>query len=81
MEALRSGRTEVVDADLAKYFDTIPHHRLLRIVARRASDGSVLRLTKLWLRSPVVEETAEGKQRILPNRRGTPQGGVISGCD
>jgi retron-type reverse transcriptase len=87
--ALRSGRllahpptslfpsaTSVVDADLSKYFDTIPHDRLLRLVARRTSDGSILHLIRQWLDAPVVEES-EGRKRILPNKRGVPQGGVI----
>lgn len=78
VEALRSGRTEVLDADLSKYFDTIPHRQLLRAAARRISDGSVLRLLKQWLRAPVVEEDKEGTRRVLPNQQGTPQGGVIS---
>jgi group II intron reverse transcriptase/maturase len=78
VRALRSGRTEVLDADLSKYYDTIPHRPLLRLVARRISDGSVLRLIKLWLRTPVVEEKKDGRKRIKPNRSGTPQGGVIS---
>lgn len=78
VEALRSGRTEVLDADLTKYFDTIPHRQLLRAAARRISDGSVLRLLKQWLRAPVVEEDQGGMRRVLPNRQGTPQGGVIS---
>lgn len=76
--ALRSGRTEVLDADLSKYFDTIPHRALLRMLARRISDGSVLRLIKMWLRAPVVEEDKDGTRRIKPNLSGTPQGGVIS---
>ena len=78
VEALRSGRTEVLDADLSKYFDTIPHRRLMRAVARRISDGSLLRLLKQWLRAPVVEQDEDGTRRVLPNRQGTPQGGVIS---
>lgn len=78
VEALRSGRTEVLDADLSKYFDTIPHRQLLRAAARRISDGSVLRLLKQWLRAPVVEEDRDGKRRVLPNKQGAPQGGVIS---
>jgi group II intron reverse transcriptase/maturase len=78
VEALRSGRTEVLDADLSKYFDTIPHRQLLRTVARRISDGSVLRLIKQWLRAPVVEEDKDGRRGVLPNQAGTPQGGVIS---
>jgi len=76
--ALLSGKTEVVDADLSSYFDTIPHAPLLRLVARRVSDGAILRLIKAWLRAPIVEENREtGKRRVLPNARGTPQGGVI----
>lgn len=78
VEALRSGRTEVLDADLSKYFDSIPHRPLLRVLARRISDGSVLRLVKQWLRAPVVEEDKDGTRRILPNGQGTPQGGVLS---
>ena len=52
VNALRSGRLEVVDADLSKYFDTIPHDRLMKLVARRTSDGSVLHLIRQWLDAP-----------------------------
>lgn len=82
MEAIRSaahtGRVEVLDADLSKFFDLIPHRELLREVARRVSDGSLLALIKGWLRAPIVEATREGKRKVTPNRQGTPQGGVIS---
>ena len=74
VDALRSGRLEVVDADLSKYFDTIPHDRLMKLVARRTSDGSLLHLIGQWLDAPVVEENGN----VLPNRQGVPQGGVIS---
>jgi RNA-directed DNA polymerase len=78
-EALLSGKVEVVDADLSSYFDLIPHRLLLRQVAKRVSDGSMLRLIKAWLRAPIVEEDRDsGRRKVIPNRCGTPQGGVIS---
>jgi group II intron reverse transcriptase/maturase len=77
-EAVYDGYVEIIDADLSKYFDTIPHRELLKAVARRVSDGSVLRLIKSWLRAPVAEEDQDGPKRVQPNLCGTPQGGVIS---
>jgi len=79
--ALRKGHTEVIDADLSKYFDTIPHAKLLAVVAERIADGGILHLIKQWLKAPVVEKSKDGKDRTSGgkgNRRGTPQGGVIS---
>jgi len=79
--ALRKGHTEVIDADLSKYFDTIPHAKLLAVVAERIADGGILHLIKQWLKAPVVEKGEDGKDRTSGgkgNRRGTPQGGVIS---
>ena len=80
--AMNTGHTEVIDADISKYFDTIPHAKLLAVVAERISDGGILHLIKLWLKAPVVEEDEEGKKRNVgggkANRQGTPQGGVIS---
>jgi RNA-directed DNA polymerase len=78
IQALRQGKLEVVDADLSKYFDTIPHERLMKLAARRLSDGSILHLLRQWLDAPIVEEERGGKRRVLPNRQGVPQGGVIS---
>ena len=75
------GYTDVVDADLSKYFDTIPHPELMRSVARRIVDRHVLRLIKLWLRAPVEERDGDGGRHLTggrKNTRGTPQGGVIS---
>jgi len=77
-QAVQRGYVEIIDADLSKYFDTIPHRELMKAVARRVSDGSVLRLIKSWRRAPMVEEDKDGTKRVIPNRRGTPQGGVIS---
>ncbi len=78
-QALRSGRIEVIDADLSGYFDSIPHAELLRLVARRVSDGAILALLKAWLRAPIVERDPDtGRPHITGNKRGTPQGGVIS---
>src|ERR1700732_5415151 len=51
-ELLREGYTDVVDADLSKYFDTIPPRELLQCVARRVVDRQGLRLVKLWLKTP-----------------------------
>ncbi len=79
--ALHKGHTEVIDADLSKYFDTIPHAKLLAVVAERIADGGILHLIKQWLKAPVVEKGKDGKDRTSGgkgNRRGTPQGGVIS---
>lgn len=68
-------RTAVLDADLSSYFDTIPHDKLMACVKKRVSDGSVLRLIRLWLRCEIVEEN--GGPPTKPTQ-GTPQGGVIS---
>ena len=75
---LRMGKTQVIDADISKYFDTIPHEKLLTLVAKRIVDKNILRLIKLWLKAPVVEEGRDGKKRTEGNPKGTPQGGVIS---
>jgi RNA-directed DNA polymerase len=76
------GYTDVVDADLSKYFDSIPHSDLMKSVARRIVDRHVLRLIKLWLKAPIEElDGSDGTRRIgggKSNTRGTPQGGVAS---
>jgi RNA-directed DNA polymerase len=78
-ELLRAGFTDVVDADLSKYFDTIPHADLLTSVARRIVDSRMLHLIKMWLTTPVMERDAKGSWRTTGNNhKGTPQGGVIS---
>jgi group II intron reverse transcriptase/maturase len=79
VRSLRGSRIEVIDADLSGYFDSIPHSALLKLVARRVSDGTMLKLMGAWLRAPIQEEDpAGGGPRRRRNERGTPQGGVIS---
>lgn len=85
LEAIRQhlleGYTAVYDADLKGYFDSIPHDKLMACLEMRISDRSVLKLIRMWLRSPVVEppdEEGKGGGRKTYPHRGTPQGGVIS---
>jgi RNA-directed DNA polymerase len=75
------GYTDVVDADLSRFFDEIPHSDLLKSVARRIVDRHVLRLIKLWLKAPIEERDEDGKRHMSGGQgstRGTPQGGVAS---
>ena len=79
---LWAGYTQVIDADLSKYFDSIPHAKLLAVVAERIVDGGILHLIKQWLKAPVIGEDDRGVKKTVgggkANRKGTPQGGVIS---
>jgi len=79
---INQGHREVVDADLSGYFDTIPHAELVRCLARRISDGQLLKLLKSWMKQPVEETDQRGrKKRSNPAKRtgrGTPQGAPIS---
>jgi len=79
---LWAGYTQVIDADLSKYFDSIPHAKLMAVVAERIVDGGILHLIKQWLKAPVIGENDNGVKKTVgggkANRKGTPQGGVIS---
>jgi RNA-directed DNA polymerase len=80
-QAIDEGHTQIVDADLSKYFDTIPHSALITCVARRVSDGKMLHLLRMWLKAPVEETDERGHRRRSGGKkatRGTPQGGVAS---
>lgn len=81
-ELLFQGHAEVVDADLADYFGSIPHCELLQSVARRIVDRRVLHLIKMWLECPVEETDDRGRKtrttEARDNRRGIPQGSPIS---
>jgi RNA-directed DNA polymerase len=72
-ELLQSGYTHVVDADLKSYFDTIPHERLMALVAKKVSDGKVLNLIDAFLHQGVLDDLKEWTPE-----QGTPQGAVIS---
>jgi len=79
---LNRGYTQVVDADLSGYFDSIPHAELMRCLARRIVDGALLHLLKMWLEAPVEELDERGnKRRTTRNKdegQGTPQGAPLS---
>ena len=79
---LNRGYREVVDCDLSGYFDSIPHHELMKSIARRVSDGALLGLIKVWLEMSVEEDDGHGGKRrssvAKDSGRGTPQGAPIS---
>ena len=80
-EALWQNHSEVIDADVAAYFDTIPHTDLVKCVARRVSDRKMLLLIKLWLKVPVEVTDERGRKHLTggkKSKRGVPQGGVLS---
>ena len=81
-DALSRGYTQVIDADLSKYFDSIPHAKLLAVVAERIVDSAILHIIKLWLKTPVIGEDEDGTRKNVgggkASSKGTPQGGVIS---
>ena len=77
-QSIRDGLTDIYDADLKGYFDSIPHDKLMACLQMRITDRSVLKLIEMWLRAPIVEEKEGKKMPPTKNDKGTPQGGVIS---
>lgn len=76
---LQAGYQAVYDADLKGYFDSIPHEQLLACIAMRVTDGSVIKLIRMWLKTPIVEQQGEGgPPKVSRNKTGTPQGGVMT---
>jgi RNA-directed DNA polymerase len=78
---LEAGYQTVVDFDLAKFFDTIPHDELMQSIVRRIVDPDMLRLIKQWLKAPVETTDPDGGTHMeggKTSKRGVPQGGVIS---
>lgn len=73
-QLLKAGAHWVVDADLRRYFDTIPQEKLLALMRTRVADGRVLALVEAFLQAGVMEEGQDWQ----PTESGTPQGGVIS---
>jgi RNA-directed DNA polymerase len=80
-EALWQNHSEVIDADVSRYFDEIPHTDLMKCVARRVSERKLLHLIKLWLKAPVEVRDDHGRKYLTGGKkakRGVPQGGVLS---
>lgn len=78
---LKEGYTEVYDADMKGYFDSIPHDKLMACLEMRIADRSVLKLIRMWLKAPTMEPPKDKwskSQQLKKSEKGTPQGGVIS---
>jgi RNA-directed DNA polymerase len=81
-KAVKGGRTALYDVDMASFFDTIPHDKLMKCIHARITDGSILKLIRQWLNAPFIERVnpEKGKAKTICRRskKGTPQGGIIS---
>ena len=72
-ESMNIGGGYIIDMDISKYFDTIPHDKLREVLERRISDGVIRRIIGKWLNAGILEEGS-----VYYPQAGTPQGGVIS---
>jgi RNA-directed DNA polymerase len=72
------GRTEVYDADLSNYFDTINHDELMKKIERRVADRQVLKLIRMFLEATIIDKDKDGKINTKKASQGCPQGGVCS---
>ena len=70
---IKQGFTEVYDVDLEGYFDSIPQDKLMKVLEYRIADRTLLKLIRMWLRTPIVEEGDDGKPHIYRSCQGTPQ--------
>ena len=81
-DALLKGHTQVIDADIAKYFDTIEHEKRMKTVAEKIADKRILALLNEWLKAVVIKVEKGGKKIVIgggkKSKKGTPQGGVVS---
>jgi len=79
---IKRGRKAIYDVDIKGYFDAIPHDKLMKCVQKRVTDGSVLKLVRMWLKAPIIEyekdDNGNTNVKITKPQSGTPQGGVIS---
>ena len=75
---INEGRTEVYDADLSSYFDTIDHDELMRKIQRRIADRQVLKLIRMFLEAVIIDKDKDGKTTSKRASKGCPQGGVCS---
>mgnify|MGYP001826440462 CR=1 FL=1 len=72
---LKKGLNAAYDADLRGYFDSIPHEKLMKCLRMRIVDRSVLKLIRMWLQAPIVEDNRNGGKKVTRSKKGTPQGG------
>lgn len=75
-ENLQEEKTEIYDADLSSYFDTIPHNKLYKVLKMRIADPRLMKLIDKFLKVPIYED--ESLKGGKSNKMGVPQGGILS---